>query len=215
MKNILLIFAMLAVSFNGYSQLKPSDVFQGDDLVWYGLDFSGARFIGQFDQAVGAAPATAYDLKTKYIPGWNSLIVSEPTKYDIGKTFRKTNVYNDLSPVETVNDRINEDNMMTFNDFSFEDPEAFVSQCVKKYKGGDKASGLGVVFVIESFHKDNKEATLYVTFFDISSKNILFSEKVIGKARGIGLRNFWGGAVYNVLQQIQKSLLNNWKKKYA
>jgi len=214
MKKIIFYTMLMGTFFFAKSQATLSEIFSGDNIVWYGLDFTNSRFIGQFDQAVGAGPASAYDIKTKHIPSWNSLILSESTKYDIGKTFRKTSVYNDISPVEKVNAKIDEDKLMSYNTYSFSDAQSTVSNCVKKYSGGDQSSGLAVVFIVEYFHKDQQEASVYVTFFDIASKNVLFSEKIIGKAKGIGLRNYWGGAIYSVLTQIQKTEYAAWKKKY-
>lgn len=215
MKRIIFVIALFVSAHSLSAQQTTSDVFSGDDIVWYGLDFSNAKFVGLFDQAVGAGAASAYDLKTKHIPSWNTLILSEPSKYDIGKTFRKTNVYNDVRPVEKVNNKIDEDKMMTYNEFSFDNPEDVVKKSIRKYSGGDKSQGLGVVFIIESFHKDRQEAALYVTFFDIATKNLIFTERLIGKAKGIGLRNYWGGAIFNVLIQIQKTEFNAWKRKYS
>ncbi len=215
MKKIIVICIFAAAVTGLKAQTTAADVFTGDEIVWYGLDFSKAKFIGQFDQAVGAAPASSYDLKIKYIPGWNELILNESTKYDIGKTFRKTIVSYDIGVVDKINSRISEDEMMTYNPFSFDNPDELVKQCVARYSGDQNSGGLGVVFIIECFHKEQKQAGMYVTFFNIETKEVLFSEKMIGTAKGIGLRNFWGGAIYHVLTQIQKKTWVAWQKKYT
>ncbi len=215
MKKIIILIAIFVTALQLKAQLTQNDVFTGDDIIWYGLDFSNSKFIGMFDQFVGAGEVDAYDLKNKYVPSWNTLILTEPAKYDIGKTFRKTNVYRDIKPVERVNKRIDEDNMMTYNDFCFQDPESLISEAIRKYSTGDKSTGLGVVFFIEYFHKEREEVSLYVTFFDIGTKNVLFTERMIGRARGFGLRNYWAGAIYNIMIQIQKTEFSAWKQKYT
>jgi len=214
MKKLMLCALLIGVSLFINAQNTAKDVFSKDDMVWYGLDFSKAKFIGQFDQAAGIAPATANDMVFNYIPAWNRLIVSETTKYDLRKTFRKTDVFFDLTIVNN-NKRINEDRLMSFNDYEIENPNEVIPQIIKSYTKGQKDSGIGLVFIVEKFHKENQEASIYVTFFDIATKEVLFFEKIVGKARGIGLRNYWAGAVHNILTQVNKTYYNNWKKKYV
>src|SRR5438477_13026793 len=105
MKNKLFLFiaftsSCLSVMADTYT---AKDVFNRDEIVWYGLDFSKAKMIGQFDQGAGAGAASGSDLKMKYFPGWNAVILNEPKKYDLKKTFRKMSVFNDISPVEAKN----------------------------------------------------------------------------------------------------------------
>ncbi|MDD3876139.1 MAG: hypothetical protein PHT69_05930 [Bacteroidales bacterium] len=215
MKKIILLLTVLSAVSLLKAQNTSREVFSSEELVWYGLDFSKAKLIGQFDQAVGVAPATGNDIKSQYIPAWNNLIVSEPNKYDLRKTFKKAVVYNDLGVVERSNSSVNEDFIISYNEYSFENPAAIVENIVSGYTNGEKQEGIGLVFIVETFHKANQEATVYVTFFDIATKNILFSEKMVGKARGIGLRNYWAGAIYNILVAIQKTKFKAWEKTYG
>lgn len=215
MKHTLIFLALLSQVFLLKGQSTVSDVFNSQEIVWFGLDFSQARFIGQFDQAVGAGVATSSDLKHKLIPSLNELIRNEPTKYDIAKFLKKKDVYFDMQVMRAVNEQIDESNLISDNDFLFEDPQAIVRQSVKNYPMGDKTSGVGVVFIVEYFSKPSLLASVYVTYFDIQSREVLFSEKLIGKPRGITLRNFWAGAIFNIMTDIEKKEFNAWKKKYS
>src|SRR5688572_33366063 len=87
MKKILALF-LLAGSMSLMAQDK-SKVFSSTEMVWYGMDFTKATFVGQFDQGMGAAPANGLDMKNKYIPAWNNLIAGEQKKFDLCRAFRK------------------------------------------------------------------------------------------------------------------------------
>ncbi|MDQ3047688.1 MAG: hypothetical protein M3R27_09090 [Bacteroidota bacterium] len=185
-------------------------IFTATEIAWYGLDFTKAKFVGGFDQAAGIAAATGSDMKSKWIPAWNSLILSEPNHFDLRKVFRKDNVYNDLNPVTELNSKIDPDECMGFNPTKISQAE--IEEMVKKYNG-DKKDGIGLSFIVENFNKGSQMADVYVTFFDIASKKVLLSEKVSGKAVGIGMRNYWAGAIKDILKQIDSSHYKNWKNK--
>jgi len=214
MKKLFFIISLICAMASVHAQKTEKDVFSKEKLIWYGLDFSQARFVGQFDQGAGAAPATAQDIKQKYIPAWNKLVIDEPNKFDIKNFFRKPTVIYDIAPVEKNNDNINEDKLLDINEFSFTNPNSVVEKIVNGYSKGDNAEGLGLVFIVESVNKANVEMRVYVTYFDIASHQVIFSEKVTGKPRGIGLRNYWGGAVFDVMEMVEKYHYGVWKRKY-
>ena len=213
-KTALLLLTVCASSFS-FAQNTAKDVFIKDEIVWFGLDFSKARLIGQFDQGAGAAPATGGDIKNKYVSGWNGVVVNETEKYDLKKTFRKTNVFKDLSVVDKSNAKIDPDNIITYNDYKFTNADAVIEEIIKGYEKGEKAEGIGVVFIVEYFSKGEKDASVYVTFFDIASKKVLFREHMIGKAGGFGLRNYWAKCFLEILKQIDSSTYKAWKKNYG
>ena len=185
-------------------------IFTTNEIVWYGLDFTKAKFVGGFDQVGGAGAATGSDMKSKWIPSWNALIINEQPKYDLKKTFRKDNVYYDVTSLNELNSKIDVDAIMTPNPGKIEKSE--IDGMVKKYTG-EKKEGVGLSFVVENFNKGSQMANVYVTFFDIASKKILLCEKVSGKAMGIGMRNYWAGAIKAILKQIDEKEYKNWKNK--
>lgn len=213
-KLVVLLTFICAVTFV-FAQNTGKDIFSKDSLIWCGLDFSMAKFVGQFDQGSGAAPVSALDLKQKYIPAWNILVVNEPKKFDIKGVFRKSTVIYDIGVTENSNGKINEDNLMSRNEFTFDDPGAVVEKIVGGYSKGENTEGIGLVFIVESISKASVEMSVYVTFFDIASQKVIFTEKVTGEPRGIGIRNYWAGAVYEILLIIEKKHYGIWKKKYA
>ncbi len=209
MKKIFLFCFVLTSFFVSHAQNSNDAVFTTKDLVWYGLDFTKATFVGQFDQGFGAMPAKGYDMRTKWIPQWNNLIPAEPKKYDLKKAFRKDNVYYDLGPVAEVNSKLNEDKIMSFNQANID--RATFDVMISKYGVGDKKEGLGCVFIVEYFNKNEAIASIYVTFFDIATKKILLCEKVKGKALGVGMRNYWAGSIKDILTIISETEYKKWK----
>lgn len=209
----LFLSLFIAVTGSSFAQLTAKDVFSSKTIVWYGLNFSEAKMVGQFDQAMGAGPASASDLKNKWIPNWNALIMTEPKNFKIKEAFQKDEVFFDIIPTDKQNQNINTDELISFNTYTFKDAQKTVKDVISKLKGGEKTEGIGVTFVVESFNKSMDEAVFYVTVFDIKTKNVLIMERMVGKPVGIGLRNFWAGAVKNVIKQITTNYYSLWKSK--
>jgi hypothetical protein len=199
---------LLAGSISLMAQDK-SKIFSSTEAVWFGMDFTKATFVGQFDQGMGAAPATGSDMKAKYIPAWNNLIAGEQKKFDLRKTFRKDNIIYDMNSVNELNNKIDVDNCMSFNVGKIEKSQ--IDEMVKKYSSSQK-EGLGLVFIIENFNKGTQTSSVYVTFFDIATKKVLLSERMEGKAMGVGIRNYWAGSIKNILDQIDEGAYKSWKK---
>jgi hypothetical protein len=190
------------------AQLTRSDIFSKKDMVWYGLDFSLAKFVGKFDQGANIDPANGFELVNKYMPGWNTLVPLEPQNFELGSTFWKTDVYYDLKQVAKNNKEINPADVMSYNKHQVAKEE--VERLLSKYSLGDKKSGLGLVFVVESFDKSAELATYWVCFFDIQTKKVLLIEHCGAKPAGIGIRNYWAGALKRTLKDIRETKFTTW-----
>lgn len=208
----LILFALMITAVAVTKAQDSKSVFSAKEIVWYGLDFTKATFVGQFDQGMGALPATGSDIKNKWMGEWNSLIGREPQNFKIKEAFRADNIYYDLAIVNEINSKIDPDKCMSYNPGKIERTE--IDPMIKKYGTGDKKEGIGLVFVVENFNKGTQMADVYVTFFDIATKKVLVCEKMSGKAMGVGMRNYWAGAIKAVLKQIDANEYQNWKKKY-
>jgi len=55
---------------------------------------------------------------------------------------------------------------------------------------------------------------MYVTFFDIATKKVLITERMIGRASGVGFRNYWVRPIYEVIKRIYDSKYKSWKYHY-
>jgi hypothetical protein len=207
MKN--LVFGLLLLSGIALKAQDASKVFSATEIVWFGMDFTKAKFVGQFDQGMGAMPATGGDMRNKWIPQWNALIQNEQQNFDIKKALNKESVYYDIATINTLNSKIDPDGCMDVNPGKIE--KSSIDAMVKKYASNDKKEGVGLVYIIENFNKGSQVADVYVTFFDIATKKVLICEKISGTAKGIGMRNYWAGAVKAIIKEMGSSF-KSWKK---
>lgn len=208
MKNIVIACLLLA-GLNLKAQ-DASKVFSATEIVWFGMDFTKAKFVGQFDQGMGAMPATGGDMRNKWIPQWNSLISTEQQNFDFKKALDKESVYYDIASVNTINSKINPDGCMDVNPGKIE--RSAIDGMVKKYSATDKKEGVGLAFIVENFNKGAQVADIYVTFFDIATKKVLICEKMSGAARGVGMRNYWAGAIKAIIKELGSGTFKSWKK---
>lgn len=200
----LIVSLFITLSINAFSQ-TVSDVFVKSELVWLGLDFSNSKYVG-FTETV-----TPQEIVSQYFIKWNTLILSEPEKYNLKRSFWKKGVIYDIDYMIKKNATTSLDNYNTYSEYYL--PENKLDSIVAKYNPNNK-SGIGLAFIVESFNKINETASIYVTFIDLSTNKILLKEKMYGKAVGFGLRNHWGGAIYKILKQIEMTSYAYWRNKY-
>lgn len=217
MKNItsvtkILLLAVMAFSMNSiaFTQSRP-DIFNrtGPRIVWLGLDFSQIRLIG---------PLGTVD-KDELIPLFddiNRVVITERTKYDLKAALRKDEVPFDLETVTKLNREIDPERIIAYssNDEGSKLSEEIISVLVKQYNMNN-TDGIGLVFFMESFDKYREKATMWVTFFRLSDRNILFAERMSGTAGGITFRNHWARAVFEVIDQIRNTKFAEWRFRYV
>ncbi|MGZ4034785.1 MAG: hypothetical protein ACXVPU_08565 [Bacteroidia bacterium] len=201
----------LFLGIHSKKEVDTKNIFTSDEIAWFGLDFTKAHCIGVFDQGFGVEPATADELRSIWIPEWNSLMATEQNNFDLKSSFRKKYVYYDLNSVNELNAQLNSAELLNFNETKI--TKETIQEMVRKYSSKEKKDGIGLSFIIENFNKNSKTASLYVTFFDIATKKVLMSEYMIGKPSGFGLRNYWAGAIKDILTRIEFFEYNKWKNK--
>jgi hypothetical protein len=201
-KFLLLVVFYGTLSFQINAQYNTSDVFEVNEITWYGLDFSNVRLIG----AIGFQ--NPEKIQSYYFDVWNSLIFSEADKYNLAKFFHKESVKHYLDIVKEMNTLPNSDELVIEIEYSFGAEK--VMQIISEYDSGDK-EGIGLVFIIESLNKQKEKAFVWVTFFDIQTKRVLLTENFDGKAGGFGFRNYWAGAYYEIMKSAYKSMRKSWE----
>lgn len=212
---ILIITTTFSLIYLGLYEDRGSDskkVFTTNEMAWYGMDFTKASFIGTFDTGMGVNPADGIELRNKWIPAWNNLIVAEQQNFNLKRPFRKCCVFYDITSVNQLNKTIDPEALLVSRETKIS--KATIKEMVKRYTPIEKKDGIGLVFIVESFNKNDKTANLYVTFFDIETKEILVSEFMSGRPIGFGLRNYWAGAIKEILVWIDLYEYNKWKNKY-
>jgi hypothetical protein len=85
-----------------------------------------------------------------------------------------------------------------------------IEDIVKGYNFGGK-KGVGMMFIMESMNKTASQGSMYVTFIDMGSRKVLYTERMSGKAGGFGFRNYWVKPVYEVIEKIDKTKYKEWQ----
>jgi hypothetical protein len=183
-------FSMLLV-FSSVVLISAQDaarVNSEKSLTWYGIDYALAKFT-----LVVEDPAI---IVNQYMKAINTLTITETEKYNFKTFFNKSEVSNDLDPVKARNAAIDPANLV------IADAHEITLDHVKKEIRDlqTKGEGLGVVFVAENLNKSTQTGSYWVCFFDKSTHEIVDAKRMIGKAAGIGFRNYWAGSVYNILK---------------
>jgi hypothetical protein len=206
MNTIKFFLVIIAFGLKIANAQSLQDVFEQKTMTWYGLDFSQAKFIGSFDPVT---TENAAQIRDDYFKSWNAVIINEKDKYDLSKFYDKSSVINDISEVQAINAQVQTDNIMQAAAPAALTKEK-IEEVVKKYNPKNK-SGLGLVFIVESFDKPEAQGTMDVVFFDIASSKVLMTKRLQGKAAGFGLRNYWARTAYEVMKQSNKDW-GKWKK---
>ena len=171
-----------------------------DTLVWCGLDYSMVKMIGTAD----------FRRPDQIFPGmleaWNGLFMQE-MEPQLEKM--APGLESDMQAVEAKNEKAtakqidHEDGtraeMVEHTDIT----DADLAREVRSYNlKHDK--GLGLVFIVDRLVKAQETGCLYVVFFDIASRKVVFSERVVAGAGGAGFRNFWFHPIKDAVKKLPK-----------
>ncbi len=183
--------AVIGVSAQNNQSGCTSATTPGNNVVFYGIDYSLVRF-----SYIAESPAYAL----RIMPEINRLFITEAKKYDVAKMMKKNVIKTDLDYAKSVTSSLSEDQLVLNSDYkiSVDDVKAVIA----KYPDSTD-EGVGLVFVAELMNKTANEGSYYVTFFDLKTKEVLTTCRQTGKAGGFGMRNFWAASIY--------SLMKNWR----
>lgn len=207
MKHKIVLFIFLFITSFASAQSR-SDIFNPEvPVTWLGIDFTQAKFIGDRER-LGSQSDVRHLMQAL-----NELVISEADKYDIAKAIGRKKVENaiDVTVDHNAELEVNEMHSTEAKDrirLKRSDIEEIVS--TYDFKG---KSGLGLMFNIETFSKTDEEGSIFVTFINMDSKEVLFTERLTSKPGGFGLRNFWGRSIYGVIEAMKKSQFDMWRKK--
>lgn len=206
MKRVIVLCLMI-LPLVSFGQKTMTDFLEENcDVVWFGLDFTKAKMIGE----EGFSDPVA--IKEDYFRKWNHLMISEGDKYDWGKALLISDLKYDYDVVDVVNDEVNVQSLVINRSHSIYDED--IESAVRNYTIKHFKEGIGVVIVVESFDKTKEQAFGYITFFDIASKKVLYKQRLIGSASGIGFRNFWAGAIHDWTKYTRGRVMRDIKKEF-
>ncbi len=206
----IIVFVLLAALVSPVFGQTKSDVFNPDtQITWLGLDFSGAKLIGDRERL-----GSESDIR-HLLDAINELMIKEADKYNVAAALKKKTVENAIDITNEHNAELDILSMISAEgkDHIHLKPED-VDQIISTYDFKGK-SGIGLMFNVESFNKLVEEGSFWVTFINMGTKEVLFSERLTAPPSGFGMRNFWAGSVNGVLAKIKKKEFENWKKKHG
>ena len=205
MKRFLLL-SFLIFCFSVIYGQSSKELFNSDEMTWFGLDFSRVKLLGSSEFT------NLSEIRDYYFDAINDVIVTEKKKYNLSKYLRKEIVDYNLDIVRERNLNVDIEKAVTDDDrFTNFLTENDIENTIKEYDL-DSTSGLGVVFIVDNLNKlDGSTESMFVTYFDISTKEVLLTEKMTAKAGGFGFRNYWVSPVYKILKEIYDDKYEEWK----
>lgn len=206
MKRANWLITLFLICFSAFSVIAQTkaDIFSGSsDITWLGIDFTQTKFIGSATQFKDAGEITNSEFRDKYIPSWNQLFINEQKKYDVAKAVKRSEVKYAMDVTEKANNAI-KGNFFSDNPNDYKKlDEQKIANLVKGYDFQGK-TGIGLLFFIDGMSKSKDEASGWITFVDMKSKNVLLTQYTTGKAGGFGFKNYWAKSFHNMLKATEK-----------
>jgi len=212
MKEKLIIVVLLTIAILGKSQtaadlFNPSDI----EISWLGVDFSHVKLIGEFSQFSGAGEQSNIQIRDKYFVAWNKLILAEPDKYDIKEMLRIDTIIYDLDMLMEVNSATKLEDMESYNNPNFTEND--IKNFISTYNTDDKV-GIGIMFLAECLNKNEKVAYFHFIALSMKTKELLIHERLRGKPKGFGFRNYWAGSINRVIKEIKNERYEDWVREF-
>ena len=136
-------------------------------------------------------------IRDRLFYSWNLIMHKEKNKFNLQAQLGVPNYRTLFDWNANRNRYVSMDGLVTDQPYGLN--EAGIYHYVENYYNDINSSGVGVSFIVESFNKREEVAYIWVTFFDIESKKVIFTTRRAGKAGGMGIRNFWANAVHKVI----------------
>jgi len=206
----LLVLLMLVLPILPLRAQTVNDIFDPNvPVTWLGWDLTGAIFIGDREKF-----GSQSDIQ-RLMKSWNELMDRERDKFSVGSMMRKKEpVIYKLDITINHNSELDISNILSEKSADHVHlRKDGVEQIVSSYNY-EGLKGIGLMFNIESLNKTNNEASLWVTFVNMESGQVLLTERVTGSPSGGGLRNFWAGAIKEAMDHVKKKDFEAWRKKY-
>ena len=164
---------------------------RSESIVWYGYDLAHSRMLDfkKFEDG---------DIILKvHMPGILAELEYMNSKKRMYEYTRKENIIYDMTSIQDLykTELTSQDFIANRgNEISIEDIKLICKNYVLPQE-----NGIGLVIIIESFHKPEKYVTGYVTFFDIQSREILYATKMKGAAGSkSGFNLYWGNGIKRI-----------------
>lgn len=206
MKKILLWLGICLFAFNVQAQMSIDDLYNYSKTVtWLGIDFSQNKFIGPATGWGEISTKSSVEMRDKYYPEWNAMILNEPKMFKIAEAIGRTQVDYFTKVTDEANEKTNKREVFSESIAEYQLlTEDDVRKMVKQYNYHGK-EGIGLLFIAEGMSKGREEASYWVTFVDMKTKKVILTKRIQGKAGGIGFRNYWAGSIKSAIKETKRS----------
>jgi hypothetical protein len=168
-----------------------------DEIVWFGLDYSHVKFIGQRSD-FNDIPK----IQNHYFASWNDLVLDESNKYDVKGAFGARTVTYDIE--RAVSRSADRSMQGIVQSGSYELSKVELADALKAYII-PSVNKTGVLFIMETLNKPGQTSTMWVVVFNIATSEIHHLKRYSGIPGGFGFRNYWARPYYNVLASLKKN----------
>jgi hypothetical protein len=187
----------LIISLPSWGQ-SLTDAARSNDLTWYGVDFTEAKFSG-FGSSL-----SIYGLKDSLISAWSFSNVSEENSGMLRRQFGKKSIQVENTLANKRNIQSGFENAL--NNETHEISYDKVKEIVSGYSF--KGSGYGVIIIVEVFDKTNEMVSAWVTYINKQNGQVITARRYRGIAGGIGMRYHWMQGIEDVIKFAGKDLKN-------
>jgi hypothetical protein len=187
-----------------------ADLFKSNeyDFYFYGIDYTNAKFIGDFAHFNDAGEKRMVGLKNEFFVRWNAVLISEREKYDVQKAFNITKLQYNIDQIDAVNETTNPDSMAATSSAVL--TKSAIQEIVSNYNFNEK-EGVGIVFIGEFLNKNTEQGCFHFVVFNLSTKEVLLQSRFVEYASGFGLRNYWISPIYKTLKSMKRRY-KQWEK---
>jgi len=201
MRKLLFIIFLLSASIT-WSQ-GNINVFETKSMTFYGLDFTHAKCMG-----TEKFPSPE-ELITEHIPQWNKIFMDEEIGEDVGKPYKKKEVFYDTL-IYAKNAQINAGELYIDHPYLLERKD--IKAHIKGFADYNN-SGLGLIYLVEALNRSEKYLSVWVVFFDKKTGDVLLSEPIRSKGKGRHFDSYWRNAFLEMFDTSAKDY-KAWKKIY-
>jgi hypothetical protein len=201
MKRILIVITLISLIVAPTT--RAAEVDSTNTLVWCGLDYSMVKMIGTMD--FNSPDEIFPDMLNK----WNGLFMNEMFPKLDSAWSPWPSVKSDVKAVYSRNEKTSPDQIVR-EDGTREEmvnathiTEADIAKVVSSYDLKNN-QGIGLVFIVDRLVRAQKVGCLYVVYFDISSRKVLYSERIIADGGGWGFRNYWFNPIKTAVGKLSK-----------
>ncbi len=171
---------------------RGNEVFFRQDIVFYGYDLTYLRLSNP--KKIGESMR----LVQNYFNDWNNELLDKVGINELKKWMAKPHMLSGTPIFQNYYKR-DFNNFVEYGNFciSFDDLQKIVNSYVL-----NETKGIGMVINLVNFNKDKEYSMQWVTFFDISTREILFAVLTTGNAGGGGMVGHWASGVEKGVRQI-------------